>query len=145
MKNAKAIYYQSIEPSILKEAEARQKRILDADYSAIDLESYTHELKHLVTNKQQNQLLDTLKRFPKTFRGGLGVLKVPPVHLELRIMENMRNPIMLDHFLSLYARRNLLRKKSLNYVNKEYELSAMTQNGQHLHLYNLRRQETLES
>ena len=60
MKNAKAIYYQSIEPSILKEAEARQKRILDADYSAIDLDSYSHELKHL-TNKQQNQLLATLR------------------------------------------------------------------------------------
>ena len=32
-------------------------------------------------------MLDTLRRFPKTFRGGLGVLKVPPVHLELRPME----------------------------------------------------------
>ena len=91
MKNAKAIYYQSIEPSILKEVEARQKRILDADYSAIDLDSYTHELKHL-TKIQQNQLLNTLRRFPKTFRGGLGVLKVPPVHLELRPMEKHEKP-----------------------------------------------------
>ena len=91
MKNAKAIYYQSIEPSILKEAEARQKRILDADYSAIDLDSYTHELKHLTT-KQQNQLLDTLRRFPKTVKGGLGVLKVPPVHLELRPMDKHEKP-----------------------------------------------------
>ena len=105
------LYYQSIEPSILKEAEARQKRILDADYSAIDLDSYTHELKHL-TNKQQNQLLATLRRFPKTFRGGLGVLKVPPVHLELRPMKKHEKPYHArpSPIPKCYMRK-LLRKK----------------------------------
>ena len=35
IRNATAsIYYQSIKPTVLKEAEARQKRILDADNSA---------------------------------------------------------------------------------------------------------------
>jgi hypothetical protein len=47
IQSAKAIYYQSIEPTILKEAEARQKRILDADYSAIDLSDYAHTTQHL--------------------------------------------------------------------------------------------------
>ena len=31
----------------LKEAEARQKRILDADYSAVDLSYYAHTETHL--------------------------------------------------------------------------------------------------
>jgi hypothetical protein len=31
LQNATAIYYQSIEPTVLKEAEARRTRILDAD------------------------------------------------------------------------------------------------------------------
>jgi hypothetical protein len=34
LQNATAIYYQSIETLVLKEAEARQKQVLDADYSA---------------------------------------------------------------------------------------------------------------
>ena len=43
IQNATAIYYQSIEPTVLKEAEARQKRNLDADYSALDLDDYAHK------------------------------------------------------------------------------------------------------
>ena len=38
LQNATAIYYQSIKPTVLKEAEARQKRILDANYSALDFD-----------------------------------------------------------------------------------------------------------
>ena len=44
VQNATAIYHQSIKPMVLKEAEARQKRILDADYA--------HKETHL-SNKQQ--------------------------------------------------------------------------------------------
>ena len=47
IRNATAIYHQSIEPTVVKEAEARQKRILDADYSAIDLDDYAHKETHL--------------------------------------------------------------------------------------------------
>jgi hypothetical protein len=47
LQNATAIYYQSIEPTVLKEAEARQNRILDADYSALDLDDYAHMETHL--------------------------------------------------------------------------------------------------
>ena len=57
--NATAIYYQSIEPrTVLQEAEARQKRILDADYysALVDLESYAHKETHLST-RQQEQLV----------------------------------------------------------------------------------------
>jgi hypothetical protein len=59
LQNATAIYYQSIEPTVLKEAEARQTRILDADYSAIALDDYAQMETHL--NKQTN--LNILNRF----------------------------------------------------------------------------------
>ena len=80
--NATAIYHRSIKPTVLKEAEARQKRILDADYSALDLYDYAHKETHLST-EQQEKLVCSIRKYPKLFRGGLlGVLKVPPVHLE---------------------------------------------------------------
>ena len=43
---------------VLKEAEARQKRILDADYSALDLDDYAHKEKHL--SKEQQEYLFVL-------------------------------------------------------------------------------------
>ena len=83
LQNATAIYYQSIKPTVLKEAEARQTRILDADYSALDLDDYAHTETHL-SKEQQEKLICSLQKYPKLFCGGLGVLNVPPVHLELR-------------------------------------------------------------
>jgi transposase InsO family protein len=91
LQNATAIYYHSIEPTVLKEAEARQKRILDADYSALDLDDYAHMDTHL-SNDQQEQLVRSLRKYPKLFRGGLGVLNVPPVHLELRPLSKDEKP-----------------------------------------------------
>jgi hypothetical protein len=91
VQNATAIYYQSIETSVLKEAEARQKRILDADYSALDLNDYAHMETHLSTD-QQAKLICSLQKYPKLFRGGLGVLSVPPVHLELRPLNKDEKP-----------------------------------------------------
>jgi hypothetical protein len=91
LQNATAIYYQSIETSVLKEAEARQKRILDADYSALDLDHYAHTETHLNTD-QQAKLIRLLQKYPKLFRGGLGVLTVPPVHLDLRPLNKDEKP-----------------------------------------------------
>ena len=63
---AAAIYYQSIEPTVLKEAEARQKRILDADYSEFDLDDYAHMDTHL-SKEQQEKLICSLQKYPKLF------------------------------------------------------------------------------
>ena len=79
IRNATAIYYQSMEPTVLKEAEARQKRMFDADYSALDLDDYAHKDMHLST-EQQEKLICSIQKYPELFRGGLRVLKVPPVH-----------------------------------------------------------------
>ena len=77
IQNATAIYHQSIDPTVLKEA--RQKRILDADYSALDLDDYAHKETHL-SPEQQEKLICSIQKYPKLFRDGLGVLKAPPVH-----------------------------------------------------------------
>ena len=49
LQNATAIYYQSIQPTVLKEAEARQKRILDLD-------DYAHKEMHLSKEQQEKHL-----------------------------------------------------------------------------------------
>ena len=64
IQNALAIYYQSIKTTVLKEAEVRRKRILDADYSALDLDDYAHMETHL-SNKQQAKLICSLRQYPK--------------------------------------------------------------------------------
>ena len=77
LQNATAIYYQSIKPTVLKEAEARQTRIFDANYSALNLDDYAHTKTHL-SKEQQEKLICSLRKYPKLFRGGLGVLKEQP-------------------------------------------------------------------
>jgi hypothetical protein len=91
LQNATAIYYQSIEPTILQEAEARQKRILDADYSALDLDDYAHMETHL-SKEQQAKLICSIQKYPKLFQGGLGILNVPSLHLELRPLNKDEKP-----------------------------------------------------
>ena len=54
--------------TVLSEAEARQDRILDADYSAVDLDSYVAELQHL-TITEQSQLLTVLRGHSTLFSG----------------------------------------------------------------------------
>ena len=67
----------------LKEAEERQKRILDADYSAVDIDAHVNEMEALEP-EQKELLKKVLKKYTgKLFSGGLGVLDIPPVHLEL--------------------------------------------------------------
>ena len=80
LQNATGIYYQSLETMVLKKAEARQERILDADSSALDLDDYAHMETHLV-KEQQDKLICSLQKYPKLFQRGLGVLNVLPCSL----------------------------------------------------------------
>jgi hypothetical protein len=72
----------AVSPDILQEAEARQERILDADYSKVDIDEHVNSLSHL-TKEQKDILTKTLKKRTQLFSGGLGTLNVKPVHLEL--------------------------------------------------------------
>mgnify|MGYP002063084857 CR=1 FL=1 len=77
------IYHISQQPTIITEVEERQSRILDADYSTVDIDEHIDELKHL--NLEEKKLLkEMLKRHTELFSGGLGTLNIKPVKLELK-------------------------------------------------------------
>ena len=76
-------YHMELEPPVLKTAEERQKRILDANYTAVNLKEYVEQLEHLSAT-EKSQLLSTLNNYPQIFQGGLGTLNVKPVHLEIK-------------------------------------------------------------
>ena len=42
-----------------------------------------HIKKTPLSKEQQEKLICSIQKYPKLFRGGLGTLEVPPVHLEL--------------------------------------------------------------
>jgi hypothetical protein len=67
---------------VLSEAEERQSRILDANYDKIDPDEFVRGLINLST-KEQGELSTVLKQYPILFGGGLGKLRIKPVHLTL--------------------------------------------------------------
>jgi hypothetical protein len=76
------LYNASNEPYILQESEKRQNHILDADYRKVEVDHFPQELEHLTKDEKQT-LGKTLKKFPTLFGGGLGMLNIKPVRLEL--------------------------------------------------------------
>ncbi len=82
---AQHIYRMQVEDSpIIRQAEARKMKILDADYSAVDLADHCNSLKHLDTDAK-NILFNSLSKYPELFSGGLGkATGIKPIHLELK-------------------------------------------------------------
>jgi hypothetical protein len=76
------LYHAANEPDILQEAEKRQNHILDADYRKLKVDPFVEELKHLTMDEKQI-VGKTLKKFPTLFGGGLVMLNIKPVRLEL--------------------------------------------------------------
>ena len=61
----------------------RQAKILDADYSKVDVNAMVDQMDHISLNLRK-QLKRTLHKYPDLFSGGLRTLKgVDPVHLDL--------------------------------------------------------------
>jgi hypothetical protein len=84
-----------------QEAEERQSRILDADYSKFDMQ-YVSKLTHLKTEEKKT-LTEMLHQFPVLFGGGLGTLKVCPIHLELRADAKLYHSRPFPVLQSLYS------------------------------------------
>jgi hypothetical protein len=76
------LYNAENEPDILQEAEKRHNHILDAYYHKVEVDPFVQELEHLTKDEKQT-LGKTLKKFPTLFGGGLGMLNIKPVRLEL--------------------------------------------------------------
>ena len=77
------LFHTIVQPPIITKAENRQREILDADYSPVDIDETVDGLKH-ITNDIKQKLKAILKKTPNAFKGGLGTLKIKPVHLELK-------------------------------------------------------------
>jgi len=69
--------------TVLQKAERRHADILDADYSAVDIDEHVDTLSMLSWEERQ-LLKETLKRHTTVFQGGLGVLDIEPIRLEMR-------------------------------------------------------------
>ena len=72
----------TVDTPLLQEAESRQKRILDADYQAVDIDEYVSSLTHLNDDEKQ-KLARTLRKYTRLFGGGLGTLNIKPIRLEI--------------------------------------------------------------
>jgi transposase InsO family protein len=77
------LYEISTAPEAVFEAEERQARIADANYEKVDVDAYVQEISNL-DDEQKCLLAQLLKRHPTLFGGGLGVLNIKPIHLELK-------------------------------------------------------------
>jgi hypothetical protein len=55
---------------------------LDTDYRKVEVDPFVEQLKHLTMDEKQI-LGQTLNKFPILFGGGLGMLNIKPVRLEL--------------------------------------------------------------
>ena len=62
--------------------EAKHQQILDADYSKVDLDAMVDELD--ISPGSIRKLKQSLKKFPMLFGGGLGLLDIPLVSIELQ-------------------------------------------------------------
>ena len=76
------LYHMAVDPPVVKAAEDRYNKILDANYEALDIPKLVSELKHL-TRQQQNCLTKTITKYPSLTAGGLGNLNIEPIRLEL--------------------------------------------------------------
>lgn len=74
-------YQLSQESTVLQRAEEWQSRILDANYSKVEMNEYVNLLDHL-DSSEKGKLLTTLHQYPTLFGGGLGALRIEPIHLE---------------------------------------------------------------
>jgi hypothetical protein len=82
------LYHAANEPDILKEAEKRQNRILDADYRKVEVDPFVQELKHFIMDEKQ-LLSKTLKIFPTLFGGGLGMLNIKPTVITMDVIKSI--------------------------------------------------------
>ena len=79
---AEMIFHTAVQSPILDNMEKWQRTILNADYSAIDIDEFIQLLK--LCEVVKSKLARTLKKYPQLFKGGLGTLNIEPIHLELK-------------------------------------------------------------
>jgi len=77
-----AIYFAHSNAPLLQDIEARQQKVLDADYSKVDIDEMVDAMD--LNPDTKTELKKTFKKFPVLFGGGLGLLDIEPVKIELQ-------------------------------------------------------------
>jgi RNase H-like domain found in reverse transcriptase/Reverse transcriptase (RNA-dependent DNA polymerase)/Retroviral aspartyl protease len=119
--NLRNVFELVTEPSVLQQTEQRQKDILDAEYSAVDIVQLVQMYEHL-TLWQRTLLCEVLFQHNDLFQGGLGTCNVRPVDLEL--IENAKPyharayPVPKAHELKTHKEQNRL--VSIGVLEKDY-------------------------
>ena len=76
------IYNLHTNSSLQQQEEEHQQKILDTDYSKVNIDAMVEELGVTVGTKAK--LKETLKKFPVSFGDGLGLLDIKPVTIKLQ-------------------------------------------------------------
>ena len=86
--------------------EAQHQHILDAGYSKVDLDAMVDELE--ISPGSRRKLKQTLNKFPTLFGGGLGLLDIQLVSIELQKDAkpfNGRDTTLHQKLLKLHSRK----------------------------------------
>ena len=81
IETSKLLYDLHIEPPILKQEEERQNKVLDCNYSKVDINKMVNELDFW--NKLKPKLKTTLLKSKILFSGGLDKVDMEPIDIEL--------------------------------------------------------------
>jgi len=119
--NTQMVYELVSQPVIIRDAEKRHESILDADYSAVDIDTTVQTYTHLTT-EEQLRLAQYLHNHKLLFAGGLGTCNVQPVDLEL--IENAKpyhaRPYPIPHIHEIKTKKELDRLVSIGVLKKDY-------------------------
>ncbi len=77
------VYLDEMVAPNVKQSMDRSTKILDADYSVVDLPSIVDAVENLETT-EKTRLLTLLKKYSSLFQGGLGALSIKSIKLELK-------------------------------------------------------------
>ena len=76
------IYDLHVDSPILQTEEKRQGKLLDANYTKVDIDDMVKDLD--VPRETKRKLTAKLKKFKTLFGGGLGKLDIEPIDIELK-------------------------------------------------------------
>ena len=130
-------YEFTMESLLIQEAETRHKKILDADYSAVDIREYVEDIP-LLDKTQKKSLVKILEKYKSAFKGGLGDSKIEPVHLELK---PGAKPYYAKAFPIPKPMNILLKRRVGGLKERACGITTATPNGHLLHLSKQRKQE----
>ena len=105
------------ESPVLQQEEERQSKILDCNYSKVDIQKLVSELD--LSRDSKRKLIKSLSKFQKLFSGGLGKVKLDkPIDIEL---EKGATP----HYGGFYSVPHMLKKPLKKEVERMVEADIL--------------------